>query len=195
MTERAQTTIRRSPPEETARLGMEIYERKIRERVDHDQEMKIVAIDVESENWTIGDNYADADKRLKSLLGDAYVAGNVFMLPVGRPAPIRWTRGLPWAGAPISGKGTPKSARILKGSSKPIEEIVRLGKKIYERDIRAQVEHERNGNIVAIDVDSGEWAISRDPIGAGIRLEKSRPEAENIMYVTVGYRESAKAGS
>lgn len=79
--------------------------------------------------------------------------------------------------------------------SRPAEETVRLGKKIYERDIRARVEPERNGKIVAIDIDSGEWTIDGDPVSAGIRLEALRPEAENILYITVGYREATKAGS
>ena len=53
MTERGQTSVGCGPPQDTGRLGMEIYERKIRERVDHDQKGKIVAIDVDSGEWTI----------------------------------------------------------------------------------------------------------------------------------------------
>ena len=40
------------------------------------------------------------------------------------------------------------------------EETARLGKNIYERDIRPQVEADRHGEIVAIDVDSGTWAVA-----------------------------------
>ena len=44
---------------------------------------------------------------------------------------------------------------------RPREETARLGKEIYERDIRRQVEAGHHGEIVAIDVDSG-TGISRD---------------------------------
>lgn len=42
----------------------------------------------------------------------------------------------------------------------PREEIARLGDGIYEREIRPLVEAEHNGEVVAIDVESGRWAIS-----------------------------------
>lgn len=82
-----------------------------------------------------------------------------------------------------------------KGSSKSIDVIARNGKKIYERNIRDQVEPDLNGKIVALDIDSGEWAIAGDAISASDRLEALRPEAENILYVTVGYRVSCESGS
>ena len=44
------------PKEETARLGDEIYERDIRQQVEADHHGDVVAIDVESGNWAIGDN-------------------------------------------------------------------------------------------------------------------------------------------
>ena len=46
------------------------------------------------------------------------------------------------------------------------EETVRLGKEIYERDIRHQVEADHVGKIVAIDVDSGSWAMGHDELAA-----------------------------
>lgn len=39
--------------------------------------------------------------------------------------------------------------------TRPRDEIARLGDEIYERDIRPQVEGNRHGEIVSIDVDSG----------------------------------------
>ena len=41
-----------------------------------------------------------------------------------------------------------------------------LGDEIYERDIRAQVEANHHGAVVAIDVDSGSWAIGDTVIAA-----------------------------
>jgi len=39
--------------------------------------------------------------------------------------------------------------------TRPSDEIARLGDEIYERDIRARVEEDHQGEIVSIDVDSG----------------------------------------
>ena len=44
--------------------------------------------------------------------------------------------------------------------TRPGDEIARLGREIYERDIRRQVEADHDGDYVAIDVDSGEWAVA-----------------------------------
>ena len=41
------------------------------------------------------------------------------------------------------------------------EETARLGDEIYERDIRRQVEADHHGEVVAIDVKSGEWPSAR----------------------------------
>ena len=40
---------------------------------------------------------------------------------------------------------------------RPAEEIARLGDRIYERDIRREVEDSHDGDFVAIDVESGSW--------------------------------------
>lgn len=53
---------------------------------------------------------------------------------------------------------------------RPREETARLGDEIYERDIRPQVEADHHGEYVAIDVDSGGWAISDDLRAAAKRL-------------------------
>ena len=50
--------------------------------------------------------------------------------------------------------GTPSRQR------RPREEAVRLGKEIYQRDILPQVQTDHFGEYVAIDVDSGNWAVA-----------------------------------
>ena len=61
------------------------------------------------------------------------------------------------------------------------EETVRLGKEIYERDIRHQVEADHVGKIVAIDVDSGNWAMGDEVLVAAERLRAKRPEARQRL--------------
>ena len=70
----------------------------------------------------------------------------------------------------------------------PREETTRLGKEIYERDIKAKVVADHDGEIVAIDVDSGEWAIGDNVIAATDRLREQRPDANDVWLERVGYR-------
>ena len=66
------------------------------------------------------------------------------------------------------------------------EETGRLGDEIYERDIRPQVEVNHFGKIVAIDVDSGDYAIGDSVIAAAKRLRERRPDAD-VWSLRVGY--------
>ena len=83
---------------------------------------------------------------------------------------------------PAQGKETSMPPR------RPREETARLGDEIYERDIRPQVEADHHGDYVAIDVDSGSWAISDDLRTAAKRLRTQRPGAIDVWLLRVGYR-------
>jgi hypothetical protein len=74
------------------------------------------------------------------------------------------------------------------------EETALLGDAIYERDIRAQVEPHRNGEIVAIDVESGAWEIDSDQMTAAHRLEERQPGAI-IWVLRAGSRYLTKFGA
>ena len=71
---------------------------------------------------------------------------------------------------------------------RPREEAVRLGKEIYERDIRPQVEADHFGEYVAIDVETGDWAVADTEIAAMERLRALRPKAVDVLMERVGYR-------
>ena len=58
---------------------------------------------------------------------------------------------------------------------RPKEETRRLGEVVYERDIRARVEADHHGKVIAIDVDSGEYAIAENARVAGQRLRAETP--------------------
>ena len=66
------------------------------------------------------------------------------------------------------------------------EEAGILGEKIYERRIRRQVEDDFHGKIVAIDVNSGDYAISDTVSAASKRLRKRLPDTD-VWSVRVGY--------
>ena len=72
--------------------------------------------------------------------------------------------------------------------TRPREEIARLGKEIYERDIRRQVEADHHGKVIAIDVDTGLWAVGDNVIAATGRLREKRPGAINILSERAGYQ-------
>ena len=72
--------------------------------------------------------------------------------------------------------------------TRPRDEIARLGKEIYERDIRPQVETDHYGEVVAIDVDSGGWGMGEEVLEAVDCLRRQRPEATNVLFERVGHR-------
>ena len=71
---------------------------------------------------------------------------------------------------------------------RPTADTARLGKEIYEREIRRQVEADYHGNVVAIDVDSGSWAIGDNAIDATDSLRTRRPDAIDVWLLRVGHR-------
>ena len=77
---------------------------------------------------------------------------------------------------------------------RPAEEIARLGDRIYERCIRHEVEDAHDGAFVAIDVESGNWALADSELDAGERLRKRQPDAVNVWLLRVGYRAIGSIG-
>ena len=74
----------------------------------------------------------------------------------------------------------------MNAPTRPTAEIARLGQEIYRRDIRAKVEAAHRGRIVAIDVDTGDWAMDDDALAAADALRERRP-APDIWVVKVGH--------
>ena len=68
------------------------------------------------------------------------------------------------------------------------EEVARLGDEIYERNIRREVEADHRGAVVAIDAESGTWAIGDTVIAARDRLRTERPDAIDVWLLRVGHQ-------
>ncbi|MXY79351.1 MAG: hypothetical protein F4Y94_06620 [Chloroflexi bacterium] len=83
---------------------------------------------------------------------------------------------------------------IRTGPTRPKEEIARLGDEIYERDIRRRVEADHDGELLAIDVDSGNWAVGDELLDEVDRLRAEHPEAINVYRLRVGYRAVGSLG-
>ncbi len=77
---------------------------------------------------------------------------------------------------------------------RPAEEIARLGDRIYESDIRHEVEDSHDGDFVAIDVESGSWAVAGSELDAAEHLRERQPDASNVWLLRVGYRAIASIG-
>ncbi len=74
------------------------------------------------------------------------------------------------------------------------EETARLGYEMYERGIKAQVEADHDGEYVAIDVDSGNWAVAESELAASDVLRAQHPGAINVWRLRVGYRVVPRIG-
>ena len=77
-------------------------------------------------------------------------------------------------------------AKTQPRARRPREEVIRLGKELYEREIRRKVEGDHYGEIISIDVESGDWAIGESVVATTDRLWERRPDAIDIYSVTIG---------
>lgn len=67
-----------------------------------------------------------------------------------------------------------------------MEEHVRRGEEIYEQQVRPQVEAENVGKIVAIDIETGDYAVAESVLSASNNLLARLPDAQ-IWCVRIGY--------
>ncbi len=70
---------------------------------------------------------------------------------------------------------------------RPRDEVARVGKEIYERDIRRLVEAEHQGEVIAIDVGSGSYALGESAIAASESLQRQHPDAQ-VWLMRIGHR-------
>ena len=77
---------------------------------------------------------------------------------------------------------------------RPKEETARLGDEIYRRHVKSQVESSYDGDYVAIDVDSGNWAVAESELAASDSLLAQCPNAIDVWLLRVGYRAVASIG-
>jgi hypothetical protein len=75
----------------------------------------------------------------------------------------------------------------------PLEEIARRGDEIYNRSIRAEVEGKHDGEVVAIDVDTGNYALADAGWSAADAVRAKNPDAE-VWLVRVGERAFQRFG-
>ena len=73
------------------------------------------------------------------------------------------------------------------------EDVITIGKAIYERDVLPHVTPADKGKMVVIDIHSGDYEIDRNSMEARHRLLKRQPGA--VVYIgRVGYRAAHRMG-
>ncbi len=71
------------------------------------------------------------------------------------------------------------------------EEVVRLGKEIYYRDILPHLAAGSEGRVVAIDVRSGAYEMAETGFASAARLRERKPDAE-VFFMRVGFPTMAR---
>ena len=95
----------------------------------------------------------------------------------------------------MDGMASPGQEAVdLRIPTRPMEDTARLGKEIYQRHIRPQVEPDYVGEVVSIDVDTGSWAIGHEVWEAVDRLRELSPDAVNVWSERVGYKALFRMG-
>ena len=74
------------------------------------------------------------------------------------------------------------------------EEVVREGREIYEREVRAQVEASHDGEFVVVDVTTGAWEVDEDDVAASERLLAKNSDAV-LYFARVGRRAAYRLGA
>jgi hypothetical protein len=73
------------------------------------------------------------------------------------------------------------------------EEFARRGTKIYETQVRPQVEEGNLGKIVAIDIETGAFEVAKDSLTASDHLLERYPDAQ-MWFVRIGHRAVHRIG-
>ena len=68
----------------------------------------------------------------------------------------------------------------MKDGTYTTEEVVRRGRGIYEREVRAEVEREHEGKFVVVDITTGVWEVDEDDVAASDRALVKNPNA--VLY-------------
>lgn len=74
------------------------------------------------------------------------------------------------------------------------EEFARRGRALYDQRIRKQVDPAENGRIVAIEIETGEFAVADDVPSACKSLIAKNPDAQ-IWTVRAGHRAVHRVGA
>ncbi|MBM4036202.1 MAG: hypothetical protein FJ291_31085 [Planctomycetes bacterium] len=74
------------------------------------------------------------------------------------------------------------------------DELVRRGQDYYERVLRAKLDPAHRGEFLAIEVESGDYALGKSTLDALDKAEAKHPDS--VFYIMrVGYRTAGRIGA
>ena len=73
-------------------------------------------------------------------------------------------------------------------------EVVRIGREIYEREVRARVESSHDGEFVVVGVTTGAWEVDEDDVAASQRALARHSDAV-LYFARVGRRAAYRLGA
>ncbi|MGI9048466.1 MAG: hypothetical protein ACR2GU_03660 [Rubrobacteraceae bacterium] len=76
---------------------------------------------------------------------------------------------------------------------KSTQSVARRGREIYEAEIRADVEPENEGRFLALDVNSGRYALADEELEAFALAREKAPEG-TLLLLRVGHRAAHRIG-
>lgn len=74
------------------------------------------------------------------------------------------------------------------------ESWARRGRSIYRRNVLPKLRGEKKGRMVAIDIDTADFAVADDTLGAANSLRARHPKAK-IWLEQIGYRTAVRMGA
>lgn len=66
-------------------------------------------------------------------------------------------------------------------------QMVKRGKEIYQKRLKTMLEKDHQGEIVAIEVDSGDYFLGRTVIEAADKGKKKHPE-KGFYFIRIGHK-------
>ncbi|NQE32742.1 hypothetical protein E5S67_00458 [Microcoleus sp. IPMA8] len=74
------------------------------------------------------------------------------------------------------------------------EEVARRAEKLYDEQIRQEVEREENiGKMVIIDIETGDYAVDKMGLESARQLRKKNPNGR-LFGIRIGYKVAAAIG-
>lgn len=82
----------------------------------------------------------------------------------------------------------------MTGPQSISDDIVRRGRAIYDRDLRARLEAEHRGRFAAVDPDTGDYTVADDELSAVHALRERRPGVRPFI-IRIGARVTYRIGA
>ena len=148
-------------PEEVAERGEAIYA-TLAEQLEAEHYGQVVVIDVLSGDYVVGKNDLEATVAMDAL----------------HPNSWSWGRSVGGDGAVAQLSPAITLAYYEHQKKKEREELIQKGEAIYAR-LAERLESECGGQVVVIDIRSGDYVVAADKLTATLRMLARYPEALN----------------